>query len=63
MTVSADWLYIIASIAGAEVLYLGIRYQYSGPRFRQEVWEWVWSYVLAWVAVIGVLGAYQGAPS
>ena len=49
------WYYTVMGVVASELLYLLARYEYSGPEFRRRVYDYVWSYALSWLAIVGVV--------
>lgn len=57
--VTWDWYYTVAGVVAAEVAYLMARYMYGDPQMRRRVYEQIWAYILAWLAIAGVVAVYE----
>ena len=42
-----------------EMAYLFARYMYGDPIMRRRAYEQLWAYVLAWIAIAGVIAVYE----
>ena len=54
-----DWYYTVAGVVAIEMGYLMTRYMYGDPIMRRRVYEQLWAYVLAWIAIAGVVAVYE----
>ncbi len=55
------WLYVAASIAGAELLYAYLRWEHGTPEARREVTALLWQYATAWVGAISLYALHRAS--
>ena len=54
-----DWYYTIAGVVAVEVTYLMARYMHGDPIMRRRAYEQLWDYLLAWLAIAGIIAIYE----
>ena len=51
----------MAGVVFAEMAFIYARYIYGTPEMRRRAYDQLWSYVLAWIAIAGVIAVWQSS--